>query len=185
MSSPEPIIAAVPDRPYLLALDPGNIESGWVVIDRATARPMQFGKTENRTLLEMFRDGDDTLVSTVAIEMIKSYGMPVGEEIFETCVWIGKFEETFERNYGLTPVRVGRKEAALHHCHSPKAGDANVKQALIDRFAPGVRNHGKGLKAEPGWFYGFFLDVWAAYSVGIYVLDHEKALGEELPGLKR
>jgi hypothetical protein len=50
---------------------------------------------------------------------------------------------------------VYRRDVKLHHCHSAKAKDANITQALIDRFAPGVPNRGKGTKAEPGWFYGF------------------------------
>lgn len=52
-----------------------------------------------------------------------------------------------------------------------KANDATVRQALVDRFAPGQPNHGKGTKAAPGWFHGFRADVWQAYALAVYVAD--------------
>jgi hypothetical protein len=103
----------------------------------------------------------------VAIEMVASYGMAVGAEVFETCVWIGRFAERSP----VTPELVYRRDVKLHHCHSAKAKDANITQALIDRFAPGVPNKGKGTKAEPGWFYGFRADIWQAYALAVYVAD--------------
>ena len=152
----------------ILAIDPGNIESGYALIESSNCMPISIGKKENYTLREMIRQGQFNNTDIVSIEMIKSYGMPVGAEIFETCVWIGRFLEL------LLPVDVElvyRADVKLHHCHSSKAKDSNITQALIDRFASGVRNRGKGTMDEPGWFYGFKADIWAAYALAVYTAD--------------
>ena len=39
------------------------------------------------------------------------------------------------------------------------------------RFAHGQPNHGKGTKAQPGWFYGFHADIWQAYALAVYAAD--------------
>jgi hypothetical protein len=156
----------------LLAIDPGNIESGYVVIDASTCRPIRTGKVPNHELLGYSRlaAGQPTLrdVDYVAIEMVASYGMAVGKEVFETCVWIGRFAEAL---HTLEPRLVYRRDVKLHHCHSAKAKDANITQALIDRFALNEPNRGKGTKAAPGWFYGFRADIWQAYALAVHVAD--------------
>ena len=61
----------------------------------------------------------------------------------------------------------------MNLCHKSTAKDSNITQALVDRFAPNTRNKGKGVKAEPGFFYGFKKDIWQAYALGVTYLDEK------------
>ena len=153
----------------ILAIDPGNIESGYCVLNDYS--PVKFGKLSNDGFKNLFDDlfGCDVVV----IEMVESYGMPVGREVFDTVRWIGKFEAYAEK-YLMDVEFVTRKEEKLAICHSMKANDATIRQALVDRFAPGIPNHGKGTKKEKGFFYGFKADMWSAFAVGVTYLDRKK-----------
>lgn len=162
----------------LLAIDPGSTESGWVLIDTHTRKPLEFGKTENEVLLNRLHDDLRIFPDFAVVEMVASYGMAVGAEVFDTCVWIGRFVEALDQ-LAVGVERVKRQPVKLHHTHSPKAKDSNIRQALVDRFAYGVPNGGKGSKAEPGFFYGFKADVWQAYALAVYAADKIEA-GEEL-----
>ncbi len=167
----------------VLAIDPGNTESGYALIDAATCQPLEVGKIANGVLLDMLLDwsvgdlADETTAGTplygaLAIEMVASYGMAVGREVFETCVWIGRFQQLADIYAdGATCDLVYRRDVKLHHCGVTKAKDSNIAQALIDRFAPGQPNRGKGTKADPGWFHGFAADMWQAYALAVVVAD--------------
>jgi hypothetical protein len=150
----------------ILAIDPGSTESAYAFIDGTNCRPIDAQKVSNETLRRLLTD-DYFDADIGAIEMVASYGMAVGKEVFETCVWIGRFIEASE--CGLADIY--RRDVKLHHCGSAKAKDANITQALIDRFASGEPNRGKGTKAEPGWFYGFRADIWQAYALAVLVAD--------------
>ena len=148
----------------ILSIDSGNVESAYCLIDKETYKPIEFGKISNeQMLMKIIELKYDNLI----LEMIASYGMPVGASVFETCVWIGRFIQArrcadFEYIY--------RKEEKMNLCHSMKAKDSNIRQALIDRFGE------VGTKKNQGWFYGFKNDVWAAYAVGVTWLDKQKEL---------
>lgn len=158
----------------ILAIDPGNIESGYALLDD-NLKPIEKGKIPNEELrFKLQQDMFKGEVTDIAIEMIASYGMPVGVEVFETCIWIGRFLQTIKTFYygrGINIKYIYRKDEKMNLCHSMKANDATIKQALVDRFTPGQKNYGKGTKKEPGWFYGFKADVWAAYAVGVTYHD--------------
>lgn len=158
---------------YILAIDPGSTESGWVLLRSDDCRPILFGKSDNDKLRKDIVTGRFAQCDGAAIEMVASYGMAVGAEVFDTCVWIGRFTEAIRLTWAAPPepTRVFRREVKLHHCGQTKANDSNIRQALIDRFAPGQRNYGKGTKADPGWFHGFHTDVWAAYALGVLYAD--------------
>ena len=158
----------------ILAIDPGNVYSGWALIHESDYLPTEFGKDENEDLLYnmleygLIGDGD-----TVVIERIASYGMSVGRDVLETCEWVGRFAQA-AWDLSLPCEYVYRREEKLNICHSPNANDTTIRQALVDRFAYGTPNHGKGTKAEPGFFYGFKADIWQAYAVGVTYLDRKK-----------
>ena len=154
----------------LLAIDPGNTESAYALIDATTRRPIAIDKVANEQLLDHLDDVDG--VTHVAIEMIASYGMAVGREVFETCVWIGRYQQQILRAPLAPAVElVYRRDVKVHHCASTKAKDSNITQALIDRFGAGASNRGKGTKATPGWFYGFRADIWQAYALAVLLAD--------------
>lgn len=147
----------------VLAIDPGNERSAWCIYDHG--RPFAFSIEPNAELLARMLVGDwphPMECAELAIEMIASYGMPVGREVFETCVWIGRFVQA----WGSEHAFVYRKDVKLHLCGQPRAKDANIRQALIDRFGPG-KDKAVGTKKQPGPLYGVSSDVWSALAVAV------------------
>lgn len=155
----------------IFAIDPGNIESGYAVVQMPDFKLLDVGKVQNEKLLEKLCPlrGADRL----AIEMIASYGMPVGRSVFDTCVWIGRFVQVaFEQ--GITADFVYRRDEKLCLCGSPKAKDGNIRQALINRYAKHDFKTGKGLKANPDAFYGVSKDAWQAIAVAVTRYEQEE-----------
>ena len=138
----------------ILALDPGTTESGWVLFDGGKVSGA--GVMENAFVLEMLRD---SRADMLAIEMIASYGMAVGREVFETCVWVGRFQQAWREPSGVKLLY--RQAVKLHLCNSPRAKDANIRQALIDMLGP------QGTKKAPGPTYGVSSHAWAALGVAV------------------
>lgn len=159
----------------ILAIDPGNTESAYVLVEDDLSRVVEKGKVENFELVDIIlriKDEHSSL-EHIAIEMIASYGMAVGKTVFETCVWIGRFAQLIRVEFGVEPEFIYRSEEKMCLCHSMKAKDSNIRQALIDRFGE------VGTKKNPGYFYGFKKDIWQAFSV--CVTFHDKCLkGEEI-----
>lgn len=149
----------------ILAIDPGTTESAYCYFDSTQQRVGTFAKLDNKTLrigMKNYIGHADMLV----VEMIASYGMPVGAEVFETVVWIGRFLEAWDIGAGIgKSARLKRIEVKSHLCHSGKANDANIRQALIDRFGP------VGTKKNPGKLYGVSGDIWAALAVAVTYAD--------------
>ena len=147
----------------ILALDPGNIQSACVLIDTGTLKPLSAQILTNAEMLTLIESCTDKAATDFVIEMVASYGMAVGETVFETAFWIGQFYAA-ARQYN-TRCRLTRMDVKMNLCHSSRARDCNIRQALIDRF--GI----VGTKKAPGWFYGFKADMWAAYAVGVTYYD--------------
>ena len=158
----------------LIALDPGNVLTGYVVCQHDgndIVKIIDKGKLANAKIFDVLSayKGYD-----FAIEMIAGMGMAVGAEVFDTCVWIGRYwQYVAGKKLAKTMEKVYRREEKLCICGQPTAKDANIRQALIDRYAPGASNYGKGTKKEPGFFYGMAADAWMAFAVAVTWADRE------------
>jgi hypothetical protein len=143
----------------IIAIDPGPVQSA--ILEWDGKRVVFAAQVPNSVVLANLKVLDSSC--QLCIEMIASYGMPVGAEVFNTCVWIGRFWEAWTK----TPRLVYRREVKLHHCGSMKAKDSNIRQALIDKYgAPGT-------KAAPGVTYRLKADLWAAFGIATYVAETE------------
>lgn len=149
----------------MFAIDPGTTQSAYVLWDGEII--IDRGKCDNKELLYgVSRPSIDVVV----IEQIRSYGMPVGESVFDTVHWSGRFHQAAEFN-GVDVVLMPRKDVKMHLCNTNRAKDSNIIQALVDRFAYGQKNRGKGTKKEPGFFNGFKADIWQAFALGVTYYD--------------
>ena len=114
---------------------------------------------------------DFPLTSNFAIEMVQGMGQTVGQEVFDTCVWIGRFWEIalFAGVGIMDRQKIYRREEKLYLCGQLSAKDKNIRQALIDRYG------GVGTKKEPGFFYvngtKFAKDMWQAMAVATTFFD--------------
>ena len=152
----------------ILAIDPGPTESAFVMLDD-NLKPCQFDKGDNAKMLRIVKSySNENICDHFAMEMVASYGMAVGKEVFETCVWIGRF---WERSQAPYKQFIYRKDEKMNLCHNMRAKDSNIRQALIDRFAKHDLKNGKGTIKNPDWFHGFSKDVWQAYAVGVTYYD--------------
>lgn len=147
----------------LLAIDPGPEKSGYVLWDGQ--RVLQCGHESNDAIKKIN-------CTSMAIEMIASYGMPVGASVFETCVQIGRFIEYAAIHNSSIDVRlIYRKDVKMFVCSSTKAKDANVRQSLIDSI--GV----VGTKGNPGPLYGVKSHAWAALAVAVTAANDQRLPG--------
>ncbi len=153
----------------ILAIDPGNVESAYMILRDGGI--CVFAKVENDSILKMLEDmaGNQSPCELV-IEQIACMGMAVGESVFETVFWSGRFAQiwkTWGYQYLRQFHRIKRGEVKMHLCGTMRAKDANIRQALIDRFgAPGT-------KKNPGATYGISGDVWAALAVAVTFYDRQ------------
>ena len=154
----------------VIAIDPGPEESALLVLVGNTITHAMYD--DNDAIVDwLYKERDLCGIGTgrhkfpLVIEKIASFGMPVGAEVFETVYWSGRFAEAYGAKY---VSRITRIEVKNHICHSARAKDGNVRQALIDRFGP------VGTKKKPGPLYGISGDLWSALAVAVTWADQNK-----------
>lgn len=168
-------------KPVILAIDPGPTISGWCMIQGP--RFIRGGQAYNADVwraLSVNHDNAFNDCDIVAIEWMESYGQVVGQSIFKTCAWVGRFEAAFGWFDNVAKVkRVQRSHVKLHLCHTARAKDVNVRQALVDLWGDDIHSV-KGTKKNPGPLYGVKDHIWSALAVAVTVRDMG---GEDAPPL--
>jgi hypothetical protein len=124
----------------ILSIDPGTIQSAYVIWDNKKKNIKEKGIVSNEDMLKLIENNEDT---EIVIEMVACYGMPVGKTTFETVLWIGRFVQLAKKS-----TLVYRKDIKMYFCNTTRAKDSNVRQVLIDRFGE------TGTKKTPGKLYG-------------------------------
>lgn len=141
----------------IFAIDPGPTQSAWVVFN--DGRVQDCAIEENAYVLN--QAAIVWQVDLFAIEQIRSYGMAVGADVFETCEWCGRFDQQIRISHGRPALFVPRKEVKMYLCGNTRAKDANIRQALIDLLGS------PGTKKSPGPTYGVKSHLWAALGVAV------------------
>lgn len=133
----------------LLAIDPGSEQSAFVFYDTNEKTILRKDIVPNYELIKIIACNEE---DQVVIEMIASYGMPVGKTTFETCLWVGRFIQS--ANIPESVELIYRKDEKMFLCNSMKAKDSNIRQALIDLLG---KEKTKGCSK----------DIWAALAVAV------------------
>lgn len=163
----------------ILAIDPGTTKSGWCLYqDEVVLRSGVDDNEKVRAMLLNARNAGWML----AIEWIESFGMAVGKDVFITVRWIGRFMECTQNPDAV--MLIPRKEVKMLLCGSMKAKDANIRQALLDRFpaSGGGKTPQVGTKSAPGPLYGVSSHAWSALAVAVAAqerLDNGQPEGEK------
>jgi hypothetical protein len=145
----------------LLSIDPGTDKSGWVILE--DGRVSSSDVSPNAGVLELVSRWKEGL----AIEMIAGMGMAVGQTTFDTCVWIGRFQQAYFQPDAVQFVY--RRDVKLHLCGNSNAKDPNIRQALLDMFprTGGGKTPQVGTKTAPGPLYGVSSHAWSALAVAV------------------
>ena len=153
----------------VIGVDPGPTQSAFVVL-RDGVRIMEKGIESNLWLREYLPTYGDQLViiqpKVIVFEQVESFGMAVGKDVFETVFETGRLFQVVAE----VATRLPRKAVKMHLCHSMRAKDSNIRQALIDRFG-GSKAAAIGLKKTPGPLYGVRSHEWSALAIAVTWFD--------------
>lgn len=147
----------------ILSIDPGTTQSGWVFTDE-DLNILGFGKDFNEYVEHLVYD--TVPLHRVVIERIQLYGGS-GKTTERTCEEIGRLSMLADLRQIQTAFILRSEEKKTLHAKN----DAEMRKALIQRFARFDFKNGKGKRDHKDTFYGFAADMWQAYAVAVTAHD--------------
>jgi len=141
------------------ALDPGNDRTALTILDE-NFKVIDHWHSSNQEIFDILFENENA-EDHLAIEWLQSYGQAVGQSVFMTCRWVGRFEIAWgdqENTY------LYARPSILSHITGGVRGKKKsaIRQSLILRF-------GGSKKGEP--LHGLNEHERDAMAVGVYHLD--------------
>lgn len=146
----------------ILAIDPGPRDSAYLVFNDEASIILFVGFIPNKELLNDILSKRFLGCDLMAIESIEGFGVPAGQDTFDTCFWSGRFVEAFNSKF----VRLSRKKIKIHFCGHSSAKDSHIRQALVHRYGDPDKNKQSGMLA------GITGHLWSALAVAVYTNDN-------------
>lgn len=156
----------------VFAIDPGPRQSTFAAVEFTGKKKlldnaieiMSVGALDNEEMVNQVRA---MYGFHMVCEEMKFYGMQAGAECFDTARWSGHFERVC-KDRGTELVLMPRQVIKSYVCFTVKAGDKQVRDALIMRYGE------PGTKKSPGPLFGISGHSWAALACA--VAFHDRAL---------
>jgi len=166
----------------ILAIDPGNIESAWVLFQKEKLslregvmfKIFSCGKELNDEVLDKL--AYEMSYDALAMEEIVAYGKWSGREITDSAFWSGRFCQASTAPFTM----INRSKVRWHLGGQKKVTDATIIERLIERFCPGLYSKYKAgdltkMKminaSRDEYFENFHDDIWQAFALGVTWYD--------------
>lgn len=160
----------------IAAIDPGTTQSALVILDTTTYAIIDAKLDLNSVILDSVARFNK--IDALVIEMFKSYGMPVGDSVLESCVWIGRFSQA----WGKDVIFIPRKTVVTEICGLATAKDKHIRAAVFDFYRAltlkGIPNLGVSDKnavySKFGCLKQIKNDLWAALALALCYAEKSK-----------
>ena len=156
----------------ILAVDPGPLKSAWLMVE--PGEPMRGVQQEDNEAVLGIIEAVCNPTTMLAVEYMHSMGMPQSQGVLDAQYWVGRFADR-ACTHGAAVAHMKRRDVKLYICGNARAKDANVRQALIDRYPPtgGGSVPQIGTKKAPGPLYGMATHLWSCLAIAL-TAQHER-----------
>ena len=155
----------------ILFVDPGNEQSGWIVMDRSFTIH-EFGKQPNIELAKKVKS-NPWRASRLVIETPQPRGQTLTWQLIHTAIWIGRFAEIWGTDGW---VEADRQQVKRHLLGRVAGTDSQIRSALVEMW--GGKDEAIGKKPKnttdpnrPGPLYGITKDTWQALALAVTYLE--------------
>lgn len=162
----------------IIAFDPGNEQTGWVVVLADNSKLLYKNKENNSeclTKLSIFLNKEKFNIVKVGIEYVSSYGMATNQTVLDTATFSGILACIFKIN-NIPCEFIFRKSIKMFLCGSVRAKDSEVNCRVREYVGedntqkkPNIWYWNESVEKYGGYKYANN-DIYAAIAVALYLI---------------